>query len=187
MKNKIYKFIAGSSLVAFAVIGRMLLIDIPNIETLTIAALLGGSLLGGFYAIAIPLSSVAISDALIGNDPIMIFTWSAWAIIGLLGLLLKRSTKNFRFSFKMTWLGIGASLIFFIWTNFGVWAMWNMYPHTWSGLIQCYVMALPFLKMNLLGNLIIIPVVSFTYVAISKLIKTKYYEQKRKIFSSQLG
>lgn len=169
MKNKYYKLILAISLIAFAAVGRLLLQDMPNVETLTITALLGGSIIGGFYALIIPLVAVAISDVFIGNDPIMIFTWSAWGIIGLIGIILKKSKKDFKFSLKMTGLGVLASVIFFIWTNFGVWAMWNMYPHTWQGLIQCYIMALPFLKMNLIGNLIIVPTVSLTFVSIKYL------------------
>lgn len=181
MKIKYYKLTLAVMLIAFAVFGRILLIDMPNVETLTIAALLAGSLLGGMYTIIIPLSAVALSDMFIGNDPIMIFTWSAWAFVGLLGLLLRKSKKDYKYGFKITGLGIVASLIFFGWTNFGVWAMWNMYPHTWSGLIQCFVMALPFLKMSLIGNLIIVPSVSFTLVAVNKFIKARSENQVKQL------
>jgi hypothetical protein len=82
----------------------------------------------------------------------------------------------------MTGMGILSSMIFFIWTNFGVWIEWNMYAHTWQGLMQCYLMALPFFKMNLLGNLVIIPVVSITLVLVLKyskvLIGKKYLRIK---------
>lgn len=178
---KYYKLILAVMLIVFAVLGRILLTDMPNVETLTIVALMAGSLLGGIYTVIVPLSAVALSDMFIGNDPIMIFTWSAWAFVGLLGLLLKNSQKDYKFGFKMTGLGIIASLIFFGWTNFGVWAMWNMYPHTWSGLIQCFVMALPFLKMSLIGNLIIVPSVSFTLVAVRNFIKARSENQVKQL------
>ena len=164
MKNKYYKLIFGLVLIAFGVLGRIFLLDMPGVETLTIVALLAGSVLGGVYTIFVPLTAVAVSDMYIGNDPIMIFTWSAWALVGIMGLLARKGKKNYKYGLKMTGLGIAASLAFYIWTNFGVWAMWNMYSHTWEGLVQCYVMALPFLKMNLVGNLIIVPSVVFTIV-----------------------
>ena len=182
---KYYKLILAVMLIAFAVLGRILLIDLPNVETLTIVALLAGSLLGGMYTIIIPLSAVALSDMFIGNDPIMIFTWSAWAFVGLLGLFLRKDKKDYKYGFKMTGLGIIASLIFFGWTNFGVWAMWNMYPHTLSGLIQCFVMALPFLKMSLIGNLIIVPSVSFTLVVVNKFIKAKSENQIKQLINNK--
>lgn len=37
------------------------------------------------------------------------------------------------------------SLLFWIWTNAGVWIFSNMYPHSPLGLAACYEMALPFL------------------------------------------
>ncbi len=171
-KNKI---ILSILLITFAVISRLFLQDIPNVETITITALMAGSILGGVYALVIPLSAIAITDIWIGNNSILIFTWSAWALVGLMGLLAKKDKKDsFRYSLKLTAIGIGASFFFYLWTNFGVWLMWpKMYPMTWPGLIQCYIMGLPFLKYNLIGNLVIIPVVSASVVACFKLQKAK--------------
>ncbi|MFW9881713.1 MAG: DUF6580 family putative transport protein, partial [Candidatus Thorarchaeota archaeon] len=146
--------------------------ELYNVELMTLVSLLAGSFLGFSYALIVPLSVVAISDIYIGNTSVLFFTWSAWAVIGLLGLILKKSDKGkLSFSFKMTGMGVVASLFFFIWTNFGVWIGWNMYPHTLEGLIQCYIMAIPFFKMNLMGNLVIISVVSTTLVIAYKLSK----------------
>ena len=160
------KLIAAVFFVAFGVIGRIWLLDMPNVETLTVVSLLAGAWLGGVYFFIVPLATVAISDMYIGmgQDAIIIFVWSAWAVIGGLGWLLRKSKRNFTFGLKLTGMGLVASTFFFIWTNFGTWLTWNMYPHTWSGLVQCYVMAIPFFKANLLGNLIIVPVVSFSLI-----------------------
>ena len=160
------KTIGAISLIAFAVLTRLLLKDVPNVETITVTALLAGSMLGGIYAIVVALSAMAIADIIIGNDAILLFTWSAYAIIGLLGLVLyKKHGANLKYVLQMTGLGIVASLFFYFFTNFGVWLMWpEMYAHTWMGLLQCYVMGLPFLKYNVLGNLIIVPVVTSVVV-----------------------
>jgi hypothetical protein len=48
---------------------------------------------------------------------------------------------------------LSCSLIFFVSTNFAVWAFSGMYPPTWQGLTQCYVAALPFLDKTVLGDL----------------------------------
>jgi len=45
------------------------------------------------------------------------------------------------------------SILFFIITNFGIWLL-GWYPHTTSGLIQCYAMALPFLRDFALSTLV---------------------------------
>lgn len=164
------RFVLAIILILFGSIGRILLLDLPNVETLTIASLLAGSMLGGGYTLIVPLTIVAITDMYIGNKPILIFTWTAWAIIGILGWLLRKSKKeSFVFGFKMMGMGVVSSLFFYVWTNFGVWLMWpQMYPATWQGLISCYILGLPFLKMNLIGNLIIIPATVFPLIFVLK-------------------
>lgn len=79
---------------------------------------------------------------------------------------------------QATGLGVGASLWFYLWTNFGVWLLdsWGMYPKTLAGLLESYWYGLPFLKLNLLGNFIFVPL-SFTCVEILKL-KLKMQKSK---------
>lgn len=45
-----------------------------------------------------------------------------------------------------------ASALFFLISNFGVW--WHWYPHTWSGLLTCYTLAVPFFWRTLLGDVV---------------------------------
>ncbi|MBU0613082.1 hypothetical protein KKB10_03625 [Patescibacteria group bacterium] len=150
-------------LVTFGTLGRYLLLDFPNIETMTTTALLAGAMLGGGYALAIPLLSVAVFDIFYGNSSILLFTWSAWAIIGLIGLVLKgRKMKTLKFTASMTGLGMASSLLFYFWTNFGVWLVGSFYPRTVEGLISSYIAGIPFLKMQLIGNLIVVPIATVT-------------------------
>jgi hypothetical protein len=46
-----------------------------------------------------------------------------------------------------------SSAIFFLLSNFGVWAGGTMYPKTIEGLMICYAAGIPFLKGTLLGDL----------------------------------
>jgi hypothetical protein len=48
---------------------------------------------------------------------------------------------------------LAGSLVFFVVTNFGVWATTTLYPQTIEGLGCCYLAALPFLSTQLLGDL----------------------------------
>ena len=45
-----------------------------------------------------------------------------------------------------------ASFLFFLISNLGVW--WYWYPHTWAGLTACYLLAVPFYKRTLVGDLV---------------------------------
>jgi hypothetical protein len=49
--------------------------------------------------------------------------------------------------------GVVASVLFFLVTNFGTWALSGMYPHTLAGLGACYVAAIPFFQNTLAGDL----------------------------------
>lgn len=169
MKNHKTRFLIAVALIMVGVIGRFIRInylpELYNVEPFTVMSLLAGSILGGGYALSVPLSMIAISDMVIGNTSIMFFTWSAWAIIGLGGTILrKRKTPTFKFSLQLTGMGVVSSLFFYLWTNFGVWLIDGMYPHTWAGLMQSYIMGLPFLRNNLFGNLTIVPVVSLAAI-----------------------
>jgi hypothetical protein len=124
-----------------------------------IISLLSGILLGGYYTFIIPISTMIITDLILGNTWILLFTWSGFAIIGLIGYLLK--TKNqltIRNVPKILGAGIGAILLYDIWTNFGVW-LGGWYSYSWSGLVTCFTFALPFMFWHLLSTTITIAIV----------------------------
>ena len=183
MKINRKKIIIALFLIFFGGVGRMLLLGLPNVETLTVSALLAGSMLGGMYSVLVPLGIVVLTDVLIGNNSILFFTWSAWIVIGIFGLAARSNEKtNINFVIKMTGLGLASSLFFYVYTNFGVWLLWPLYAHDIFGLIQCYIMGLPFLRMSIIGNLIIVPSVSLVTVFC---VKNKYYFSKILSYASR--
>lgn len=150
-------------LIAFGTAGRMALLAYPNIETLTAASILAGALLGPQLGLAVALFSVIGSDMMIGNTSILLYTWSAWAIIGASSTIFKRKKKTIAVwseTFRYTIGGAAATLFFYLWTNFGVWHIGGLYPPTLDGLLLSYINALPFLRNQLLGNLLIVPATS---------------------------
>lgn len=134
-------------LIAFGVLFRTNWHLGPNVEFVTAATLISTVYLGRKFSILVPLTIMGISDFIIGNSSIFIFTWSAYILMGFF------SRK------RAPWLNsIFASLLFYFWTNFGVWALdsfW-MYSKDLAGLMRCYYMGLPFLRFNLIGNLLFV-------------------------------
>lgn len=128
----------------------------PNLEIATAATFLAVLLLRNRWAAVVPFAVVAVSDAVLGNTQIMWFTWSAWAVIGLGAILARHLRGPGRYAAALG-VGVGGSLWFFAWTNFGVWLMDGMYPATLDGLLASYVAGLPFLRTMLLGNLVLVP------------------------------
>jgi hypothetical protein len=49
---------------------------------------------------------------------------------------------------------LSSSMLFFIISNFGVWISSGMYAKTWSGLIECYIMAIPFYQNSMAGDVV---------------------------------
>jgi hypothetical protein len=39
-------------------------------------------------------------------------------------------------------------------SNFAVWLVWNMYPHTWNGLGACYAAAVPFFRKQFVSDIL---------------------------------
>lgn len=115
-------------------------------------ALFGGVYLGKKYALIIPLAAMLISDIFIGfyNPLVMIAVYSSFMIIGLIGIWL----KNHKTAPNVIGSAIFGSVIFFLITNFAVWFIpHSIYPHSLQGLVQSYIMGLPFFKGTLLGDL----------------------------------
>lgn len=129
----------------------------PNLELVTVASVVAAITIGWRAALVVPLASMMISDNIIGNTSIYMFTWGAFALIGLGATLLnKMSNKPKKQILSSIGFAISSSFIFFLITNFGVWVQ-GWYPATIDGLISSYVMAIPFYRTMLIGNLILIP------------------------------
>lgn len=112
-------------------------------------ALFGGVYFSKKFTFIVPFLALLISDFFIGFHQTMPFVYGSFLIIGLIGLWLKnhKTTKNI---FAST---LVSSILFFIITNFGVWFMGNMYAKSIFGLADCYVMAIPFFRNTIVGDL----------------------------------
>jgi hypothetical protein len=79
----------------------------------------------------------------------LLVTWAWYAGIVLLGGLLAKNASALRIGAA----SLTASVSFFLLSNFAVWAVWNMYPKTTSGLAICYVAGLPFFRNAVVSDL----------------------------------
>ncbi len=132
----------------------------PNVEFLTAIGLSSGYFIDKKSMRFLPLiSSIVITDFILKNSIIFIFTWSAFLITPLLGQYLKNNSSNFIKIITLEGSAIISTLIFFLWTNLGVVITTNMYPKNLVGLIQSYINALPFLANQIIGNIFIVPIV----------------------------
>ncbi|OGG13422.1 hypothetical protein A3D77_04985 [Candidatus Gottesmanbacteria bacterium RIFCSPHIGHO2_02_FULL_39_11] len=154
------KAIFAFLLILLAILFRTALHVGENVEFVTTATLISSLYLGKKWAILVPLITLLISDAIIGNTSIFLFTWSAYLFLGMVsycGYRL-RKIKSLPKIFASLGFAISGSLWFFLWTNFGVWLLdtHHMYEKDMAGLLKSYVMGVPFFKNNLVGNLFFI-------------------------------
>lgn len=137
----------------------------PNVEFVT-----GLSIAAGYFfknkklSFIVPLCIMAITDFIIGNNIIFLFTWSAFLtaplfkyIVSVVKETFDGRSEYFKLFISSEVAGILFTFFFFLWTNFGVVVTSDMYPKNIVGVIQSYIMGLPFLANQLLGNLIIVP------------------------------
>jgi hypothetical protein len=136
----------------------------PNVAPIGAMALFGAAYFTQRYlAFLIPIISMWFSDLVLNNivygqyfDHFVwvydgfYWTYGAFILIGIIGFVtLKRiKTQN------LILASLSASIVFFLLSNFGVWASTSMYPKDFSGLMACYTAGLPFFKNTIMGDLV---------------------------------
>jgi hypothetical protein len=51
-------------------------------------------------------------------------------------------------------LTVAGSVLFFVVTNFACWLLADLYPHTWGGLVTCFLAGVPYFRGTLCGDLV---------------------------------
>lgn len=150
MNNKTNYCIA-LGLIVLAVVTR--LIDhAPNFTAVGAAALFAGYALPRRLAFVVPLIAMALSDIFIGfyDWRLMAVVYASFLLMTAAGIAARHVRSPIVYAFSIA----GGSVLFFLTTNFAVWALSSWYPHTLNGLLWCYTLALPFLKNALMGDML---------------------------------
>jgi hypothetical protein len=159
-KGKILEFSIALLLISIGV-GLRLLPHPPNFAPIAAIALFGGVYFSRKIALILPIAVMAISDIFIGyyEPKLMASVYGSFLLCIVLGFWLKKRKKWYTVGGS----AISCSVLFFLITNFAVWGFTPWYAKTISGLIQCYLMALPFFKNTLLGDLFYVTIFFGTY------------------------
>ena len=122
-----------------------------NFTPLAAIALFAGAYFNRKYALILPLLIVFISDLFLGfyEWPLMLTVYLSYILIGVSGVLLKNRVKVG----NVIMMSLFSSLVFFLLTNWAVWQFSPWYTKSFNGLLECYVLALPFFRNSLLGDL----------------------------------
>ena len=123
------------------------------------------ALFGGCYfkerwkAFLVPLLTLALSDLLLNRLLYfdhwtfyysgVIWIYGSFALMVIIGQFIKKVTV-----LQVAVAGIIAAITHYVISDFGVWVTGSLYTLDMSGFLQCYYMALPFLRNMLVGNLV---------------------------------
>ena len=133
-------------------------------------SLFGGAIMGWRTALWMPLAIMIPSDLIIGLHPLIAYTWGGFVLVALFGMLLHDQRNRIRIPLG----AVGCSLLFYVVSNFGVWLQGQLYPATWHGLIECYTLALPFLRTSFLADMTFSVVLFGLYALVEQYFKSQF-------------
>jgi hypothetical protein len=127
-----------------------------NFVPMGAVAIYAGARLSRFWAWMIPLAAMGISDLILdyGTQRPEATRWiiyATFAAITLIGPVANRWGKRL---WVLPALSLSASTIFFITSNLATWAEGLNYPLTFAGLVDCFVMAIPFYGNTIVADLL---------------------------------
>jgi hypothetical protein len=149
-------FVISIVLILLIVVSR-LVPHVWNVAPVAAVALLAGAILPRKWAFIVPVIGMLLGDFIIGfyHMPVMLTVYVSFALMTFVGALLRPEVgSNHTSGVKLIITSLASSTFFFITTNFAVWATADWYPKTWEGLTLCYILALPFFRNTMLGDLV---------------------------------
>ena len=149
MKAK-YSVYFGLGLIILLALSR-LIPHPPNFTPILGMAVFSGAIINKkIVAYLVPLAAMLLSDLYLGFHTGMPIIYFTLAICVLIGTFIESRVTILNSIFGIT----AGVLVFYLITNFTVWYGSGMYENSFSGLITCYVMGLPFLQNTFISSLI---------------------------------
>jgi hypothetical protein len=128
-----------------------------NLVPMGAVALYAGARLPRRWAWIVPVSAFILSDLYLdhgaGRSVNEMWRWVnyvTFAATTLIGPLARVRKLGF---WRYPALALGASTLFFLTSNFSVWAEGREYPMTMAGLLECYYLGIPFFGRTILADL----------------------------------
>jgi hypothetical protein len=146
--RKLLNRIIPYAIIILLAVAARLIPHAPNFAPIGGLALFSGANFKKKSALLIPLSAMFISDIFLGFHNTILYVYVSFIIIFLIGRLIKKN--QWQSILKATLI---SSVLFFVITNFGVWAAGSTYQKNLSGLIQSYVLGIPFFRNTLVSDL----------------------------------
>jgi hypothetical protein len=142
-ENLLYRTLLAAALIVLAAALRIA----PHPWNFTpvgaMALFAGATIKDRRLAFLFPLLALFAGDIFIGFHKLIPFVYASFLINVAIGLWLRD---------RRTVATLLGAIQFFLITNFAVWQFLGGYPHAASGLIACYIAAIPFFWNTLAGD-----------------------------------
>lgn len=157
-------------LIILAVLAR-LVPHPPNFAPVMALSLFAGAYLGRFKGVVVALAAMLLSNAILGfySMPVMLSVYGSMALGGYIGYFIGRRKSVLRVGGAVLF----SSILFFIVTNFTVWAAGTMYPKTLDGLMLCYTAAIPYFHNSLAGNVFYTTILFVSYELLGRSVDSR--------------
>jgi len=158
------------SIFTLGFVGRIVLHDYQNFETIMVASFLSALVLPRNWTFIVTISMIVASDIYLGyfgGSKIILFTYSGFLLVSLLTSKYKdKISGEIKPStvYKFGGAGILATLMYDVWTNFGVFLL--TFNHTLDNLILVYILGLPFMLYHLISSLVTFTLIGFPFYAL---------------------
>ncbi len=155
--NKVSQILITIALISIVIASRTLG-SVPNVSATAAVALFAGYLFGYQRGILITVTGMLVTDVFFKgfyDAGVMVAVYAGLSAPALLA----RSKWNLS---KLNWLNniltiagksLLGSLLFFVISNLAVWLFSGMYAMNINGLVNCFVLAVPFFKLTWIGDL----------------------------------
>lgn len=107
-------------------------------------------------AALVPVAILGVSDLALESHNsvgVMVATYLSMVVPVLLGRWLRTSDGAARSFARLAVCGLLPAMLFWIVSNFAVWAFESDYEKSFAGLMQCYWMAVPFFRSMVAGDI----------------------------------
>ena len=158
------------SIFTLGFVGRIVLHDYQNFETIMVASFLSALVLPRNWTFIVTISMIVASDIYLGyfgGSKIILFTYSGFLLVSLLTSKYKDKISGEikpGTVYKFGGAGILATLMYDVWTNFGVFLL--TFNHTLDNLVLVYILGLPFMLYHLISSLVTFTLIGFPFYAL---------------------
>lgn len=143
-----------------------------NVTPVGALALFAGAYLSRRWGWIAPIGALLVSDALLGGYelPVMLSVYGSFVAVAWMGSLLRQTVLPTRIIMG----SLASSTLFYLVTNFAVWAATPWYTKDVAGLMTSYTLALPFWRNMLVGDILYTAI----FFGIAVVIQSMHFKSK---------